>query len=630
MTREEFEQTVRRLETYARQNPSGYRLRVGLLAAAGYAYLVTVICATLSLVVLLVWLVRMNFVVFKIGWLLVAFAAFVARAMWVKFPAPEGLEVKRAYAPRLFEMLDELTKGLDAPRIHHVLVTNDYNASVWQVPRLGPLGLHRNYLVLGMTLMQTLPPAQLRAVLAHELGHLSGRHGRFGGWIYRVRETWFRLLARLEQEGRWGAFVFTRFFQWYAPYFHAYSFVLARSHEYEADREAARLAGAESIARALIDLSIKGDYLSGSYWPKVLQLADRQERPAANVYANLASAVRAELPADSVSLSLTRALAATTEHDDTHPSLSDRLGALGYPPGDDGGWAARYEPAPLTESAAEFFFGARLGELVGVIERQWTEAIGRAWAERHKFAQESRRKLGELDEKARAGETLTAEEAWQRASLAAEFRERAEAVPLLRAVLDAEPEHAQAGFLLGRALLAEGEEEEGRAHVERAMKADLELFLPGSELLYGFYRERGRGDEAEEVRRRAQEFYGELEEARRERAGVTDHSELEPHEPSAEELEELRSRLALYPAVRRAYLARKRLQHFPERPLLVVGFEVRRPWYARGKAQADQELLQQLSTLPIRGEGYFVLLDSRFRKLKRAFERTPGALIYTR
>lgn len=628
MTREQFEAVVVRLEEYARRSPGGYRLRVGLLAALGYAYLLLVLGAVFLLLYALFVFGRVNFVVVKVGWLLATFAALVVRAMWVRMPKPEGLEVVRADAPRLFALADETTSALDAPRVHQLVVTDELNASVWQVPRLGPLGWHRNYLALGLPLMQALPPEQFRAVLAHELGHLSGRHGRFGGWIYRVRQTWFQLLARLEHDQRWGSGVFIKFFNWYAPYFHAYSFVLARTHEYEADSAAARIAGPRAAAETLIDLAVKESHLSESFWPEVTKLADRDERPAEHVFAGLPSALRAQIPRATVSATLSRALAEKTGHDDTHPSLSDRLAALGYAPAGDGQeWAKTYEPAPLEESAAEFYFGDALPRIVEGVGRRWAEGVAANWRQRHEYARGARQRLAELDEKSARG-PLAIEETWERACLAAEFREREEGLALAREVLAAQPDHAAANFSVGRKMIEDGDEG-GIALVERAM-ADPELVLPGCEVLSDHFARTGRAEKAEEYQRRARAFYESVEEARQERAGLEPNAEFEPHALPPEAVEELRERLALYPSVREAYLARKRLRQFTDSPLYVLGLVTKHPLLTRDRAAADRELLQQLSTMPLPGEAFFVLLDGSREVMKRNLAATPDSLIYRR
>ncbi len=99
--------------------------------------------------------------------------------------------------------------------------------------------------------MQSLSPEEFQAVVAHEFGHLSGAHSRFGAWIYRLRTGWARLSDALRTHNHWSAALFTRFFNWYAPLFSAYSFAQARQQEYEADRMSVEAMGREATASAL-------------------------------------------------------------------------------------------------------------------------------------------------------------------------------------------------------------------------------------------------------------------------------------------------------------------------------------------------------------------------------------------
>ena len=152
-------------------------------------------------------------------------AAIILRAFWVRFTPPTGYEVYREDTPRLFLLIDKLTTALGTPPFHHVLIVNELNAAVVQRPRLGIFGWYQNYLLLGLPLMLAMTPAQFRAVLAHEFGHLGHAHGRFSGWIYRTRMVWSRLLEELRAHDHWGSVLFTKFLNWYAPFFNAYSFV---------------------------------------------------------------------------------------------------------------------------------------------------------------------------------------------------------------------------------------------------------------------------------------------------------------------------------------------------------------------------------------------------------------------
>jgi hypothetical protein len=187
-----------------------------------------------------------------------ALAAIVLRSMWIKFPEPEGKPIRRTDAPRLFDLVNQVRTATNGPEVHKLLLTGDLNAGIVQRPQLGMLGWQQNYLLIGLPLLHALLAARVSCSLAHEFGHLSGNHSRFAGWIYRLRQTWSQILQNIQHNRRRGAeVIFEKFFNWYAPYFSAYSFVLARVQEYEADRCALQLSGKQVAAQALIKMELK-------------------------------------------------------------------------------------------------------------------------------------------------------------------------------------------------------------------------------------------------------------------------------------------------------------------------------------------------------------------------------------
>jgi len=637
MTNEKFDEMVRHLEVMAKTAPAKYRLRVALLALLGYAYIALVLVLLLSLFALLLGLMfrhgKFNFIVGKVGWILLVLAWVVFRSLWVKQSPPVGFELTRAEAPRLFDLIEELTGALDAPRIHHVLVLDFFNAAVVQVPRFGFFGGYQNYLLLGLPDMQAASPAQFRATLAHELGHLSGNHGRFSGWVYRLRQTWGELLTRLEREQRWGSFFFTTFFNWYAPYFQAYSFVLARKHEYEADEAAARLTGVENVAEMLIDTRLKGSYLEENYWPEVYSQANTEPRPVAGVYAKLPQALGQPLPPDSVARQLNIALAERTNSVDTHPALADRLRALGYPSqngsdnGENADWAKRYQPAPVAQSAADFYLERHAQTLISQFDRAWQEGIAEQWGERHSYVMRSQKTLAALEEKAQSG-TLVFDEAWTRASLATELKTPEEAIPLLRAVLSLRPDHAAANFLLGQLLLRQNDPA-GVAHLEQASARDHEMLIPVCQVLFAYFTAEGQPQEAERYREHAQTYVAKLEEAQPERASISSPKELIPHQATAEEVEHLRGQLSPFPQIKTAYLAQKKLEKFPEKPLYVLGIVTNASWYQLNRTASNLELVNEIvSQVAFTGETLVIVLEGDYKKLLKGFRKLEGAQIF--
>lgn len=293
MDDERWEALVRRLEPQARARPAAYRRKVVLLALLGYAFIATLLLLLLGLGVLVVVLA------FSSSGLLLKFlipigALFfvILRALYVKVTPPEGVRLSRKQAPKLFSMIDEVRKRIRGPRVHDVRVDGDTNASVVQVPRaLGIFG-SRNYLVLGLPYLNALSPDQMRAVVAHELGHLSRAHGRFGVFVYRVRATWFSLLHGLEmRKSMWTGLVH-RFFLWYVPYFNAYTLPLARAHEFEADDAAVDAAGKEATGASLVKGMLAARWAQESYWPGVFRRVLDEPAPPQTALAPMAEGNR--------------------------------------------------------------------------------------------------------------------------------------------------------------------------------------------------------------------------------------------------------------------------------------------------------------------------------------------------
>ena len=635
-----YEAMIRQLTEYARREPGRYRARVALLAALGYAYIVLVLAVLLALLAGIAAALitgHVNAVTVKLGFFLAVLVWIILRSLWVTIPPPQGIPLSREGVPALFGMLDRATGALKAPRFHHVLLTDDFNAAVQQVPRLGVFGWQVNYLVLGLPLMAALSPRQFEAVVAHEIGHLSGNHSRFAAWVYRVRKTWVQLLDNLSGSRHKGKAVFEPFFRWYAPFFSAYSFVLARGDEYAADRCAADVAGREAAAEALVSVQVQGQFLEENFWPGLLEQARERADPPPAPLAEMFQALRGPSLADAAPQWLGRALGEKTNDFDTHPALADRLLALGYRPAPAVGGGGTVTDPPLPppgrapgETAAQSLLGGRLEGLTAQLEAAWRQAVAPQWRRQHTRAQEVRQKLWELNVRAAGGVALTAEERWNRAQWTADLNGGDAAMPLFREILAAEPDHAPARYALG-ALLLKADDSGGLAEMDRAMALDEDAVLPACEAAYAYLKRAGRPDEAQRYYDRGLARYQLQAAAEQERGSVLPGDAVLPPELPPKVLDSLRRQLAAEEGVRAAYIVRKDVRHLPERPLYIVGVVPRvRPLTLRSE-NASRDLVRALAKridLPV--PFYVVPLDNAFKKMGKTMRQTPGALVAQR
>jgi Zn-dependent protease with chaperone function len=617
MTADQFAALVARLEAQAKADPGGYRRRVLLFALLGNAYLFAMVVFLAALfLAALASIVFLKAAGVKIAFVVGAFLYVVLRALWVKFPPPEGAEVTAREAPELFAEIEKLRVALKAPRFHHVLVTDDFNAAVVQSPRLGLLGWDRNYLLIGLPLLKSLSVDQFKAVLAHEYGHLAGGHGRTANWIYRQRLRWMRLMGMLEAIESRGGFLFRPFLRWYAPHFSAYSYPLARANEFEADAAAARLTDPRAAAQALTGVNVVGAYLGERFWPGIQKQADELPAPAFAPFAGMGARAAQEMDDASVKGWIGAALARRTTAEDSHPCLAERLAALGE----------RAELAlPASGAAADRLLGASLAPLTQAFDQRWQEAVRPAWEARHKEVQEARARLAALNASLAAGRELSAQEAYDRACLTESPGGDAEgAIAQLRALLDKVPDSPVLRFALGTRLLARGDDA-GRALVEQAMAQDENAIAAGCQALRDQFWRQGKEADAREWHEKFVARAALEQAAATEREGVRIKDKFEVHglEPAA--LDALLGQLRGVAGLRKAYFVRKKVQHLSHRPLYVFGFTLKGLWFRKQKAIEFVGRLQQAVRFP--GETLILSVEGENYPFGRKFRWMRGSRI---
>lgn len=637
MKYEQYTSLIQKLEKYAAENPKGYELRVAALGALGYAYFIGLIVVFLLLPLLAVGLL---FLMPQLIWILLKFAGkliilillglvsllgviwTLLKSLWTKVPAPEGYELKREEAPQLFAAVEKTSDFLKAPRPNHILLIEDFNAAVMTLPRFGLFG-KRTYLLVGLPLMQAVSPEQFEAVLAHEIGHISEKHSRFGTWAYRLKETWGRFIESQEMQGHNLSFLYAKFLNWYFPYFNAYSFVLCRRQEREADEYAVQLVGAKPLGEALINLEIKTRHLSQKFWKDVLDEAARDKNPPKELFNRMATAFReSDKPQDLKNL--TKAVAINTDYSDSHPSLAERLKAIGYWKNSD----LPELPSEAVETASQRYFGKLEEKYANVFNDLWEERVKDQWQQRHDYLLEARKRLDELNEKP---EPLSAAELYEKAGLTAELSGEKESLAVLHEILEKHPDHASANFAIGTVLLND-DDEGGIKYIEKAINLDRALIMAGYETLYYFLRSKGRDEEAKKYVLGLEAEEEEVNLANQERSSVSPHDNFEEHDFPAEKIEQIRQKIQYYDEIQNAYLVRKVVNYYAEIPFYVLFLDTKKQgWFGKSGTLNTEDLLKvMVERLGELGIHYFVVLEKEFETLKPFLERLENARIFQR
>jgi Zn-dependent protease with chaperone function len=619
------------LETFAETNPGTYRLRVGLLATLGYVYLLLVVSLLLAIVVLAVSYMGVNWVAIKILWIPLALVGLVLRSLWITIPEPEGMELKREQAPALFDLIDEVQQALSGPKIHRVLLSEEFNAGIVQIPQFGMFGWLRNYLVVGLPLLRALNPAEFRAVLAHEVGHLSGKHGRFSGWIYRLRQSWSEILTRVHYERRYASFLFEPFVNWYAPYLNAYSFVLARAQERQADQYSVELAGREVAAIALIRLEAKQRSLMETFWPNFFRQSKDQAKTPTDPFVQMLGGLAQPIGSTNTQKWLFDALRIPTGYEDTHPALSDRLAAIGFEK--DGQEVTALIDSLLVadenkQSAESYYLRELPQDFLPWLNRLWRERIAQTWSENHEQIKKVRKRLVELDEQASA-RALTLEEQWERVKILGEVEDNNATLPSLKALLAEHPEHVGAHFAMG-AILLEQQNAEGVEHLEKAMQLNPATTGDASVLLSSFYFDQGNKELSEVFRKRAAEHFEEQRKQQERAMTFAASDRFLPHGLDEPALKELQQQLNKVYGLSDAYLVRK-VVGADDASIYVLAAVASFTWKDGRSEKHVDSLFEQLMALPgLPSPIVFVSLDGAHGYLQPNLAQIEGAQLFTR
>jgi hypothetical protein len=459
------------------------------LALCGIAVLVSLTCIAISLFssgAVPAWAVVLIVLACALG-----FA--IARTLAIETSAPSAREITQDEAPALFGALDDVLQRMSYSKdgethfalVHSVSIDGSFEVRLHQAAHRGVFGGFENHLHIGVPLLAAVSLAELKAILAHEIAHLGGANERFAAWIYRQREVWRTLQSRFDQPTSLTEQVLGKFYRWYAPYFRAYSFVMARNLEYSADRAASKATHPGAVANALTKLALMRRFLTEDFWPRLLNQVEAAPEPPYLPYSMMPRAFGMALKQWSRQDWLEQCLRAFPAEGDTHPSLGDRFAALNI------------VPAPPTYSAERSslsMFGAQAPAILKWCDQAWLKENGLAWRQRHKAIGELRWKVAEY-ERVPSSE-LKAEDLWQKVLLFLDLEDLAQATEELRVLVGREPGMAKAHLMLGKLLLQVGDEQ-GLQSLHAAAKHDANVVQEAAGAGYTYLVDRGRKGEAQ-------------------------------------------------------------------------------------------------------------------------------------
>jgi Zn-dependent protease with chaperone function len=615
-----YDQMVARAEQAAQRSPESYRLWLRFFAGIGFTVATLAIIGGIILVLLAIAVLiaahqygRLDNMTIQIAGVMGLFGASLTwtlvKTLVSPFPAPQGITLKPDDAQDLFAEITNLSRALKINRIDSVVLTNELFIRFYQRPRLGIFGWHQNTLILGLPLLRQLSVEQARAVIARELGHLRGEHGRSMAKMYRLRETW----QTLGERG--GNKFLGKFMSWYVPRFQAFSFVLARQQERDADRMASEWTSSTAAGSAFIRQHILSEQ-HRTFWDRQAVMAAHEAQAPVNMYDRLNNHLQ-ETP-NSARRWITEALTRSNNRTEPLPCLQERLTIIGFP------YRGELPASIASDNSAAEQWLEKPRHFIELFNKQWLDAHSEEWAIAHQKGQRLLARKAELEKDPL---TLPHEQWWELVQLQHQMMGSAAALPVNCAFVALYPQFAPGLFRLGAALLEQGDQR-GVPFIEAAMFYDNDAVEPGYRTLRDFadaYGHRGLVNEAEQ---RLEERAEQEAAAQIERNNVPKPDQLQPHQlnPDAhvavQILGQNRNDLS---AIAVAKIA---VTIFPQRPHYLVVLYPNAAWWRMREQNADAQLIAAISAeLRLPGT-FFVVTATTQPALTKAIEQIDGSRVW--
>jgi hypothetical protein len=269
------------------------------------------------------------------------------------------IELGRHEARRLFELVEDVVERPYARELEALLV--DASLDVSLLSRRG----RRVEVAVGLPLLESLPAAELRALLAAEAAANAPRHGL---------AVW-RSVAANETAG-----------------------LVARELE-----------SSVVVATALVRRELVRRVLDDDYWPAVFRGAQSSAHPQVKPFTSIRRTLQAHIEAGALRVAAGRLFEVEpeTRAGEGAPTLAERLRALGVVPVD----AVDAALLPVAVPAAELLGGA-YPSVLARLDARWRERVDEWWEEAHR----------EALQQALAGQPTTGH-VWAQASALARYRE---------------------------------------------------------------------------------------------------------------------------------------------------------------------------------------------------------------
>ncbi|MEO0794391.1 MAG: M48 family metallopeptidase [Verrucomicrobiota bacterium] len=503
------------------------------------------------------------------------FCALIHALFFASKESPAALPLNPVRYHDLYELVDEMRIELDCPRVKRICVSFEMNAAMhYKKKAFGLLGTQGHTLVLGLPLFSMLSGGQLRSVIAHELGHLKKHRKNF--WVRNVAARWANVSsenATLPILVRWPL---KRFAEWYLPRFCSHLSVLSRRHELEADEVAVSLTNRQLTASALRSICVASTYTETHAMDRLRQQMLKDESGPFSFYNHLLAISMEGLRSDLSELYTRKAMLEKAGPFDVHPSLSDRLEAIGTTLEE----AKEQKQLKLAKSVQVYLKGG-MEEYVEAYDYHSRAMLADIWNFTYQSGQIFKKELIQLKRKYQDIGFKNVYDLYKTGAIYDSLCQPGNALKFFEEAAERSPENRCLQFCLAELKLRMCERAEDITKLDHYAETMLKLVKEsyrfksqGMLQLHEYYLKAGDADRATAIFEDLLKHIDRIRDEHQERSKISGKTKMAPHGLSEDAIESMSSVFRTYPEISKTYLVQRKNTGDELEPEYILAFKL--------------------------------------------------------
>jgi Zn-dependent protease with chaperone function len=232
------------------------------------------------------------------------------------------IELKGKEEKRIHQIVDPICQRTGQRRPHKIVLTEGSEVAV--------TGFFRKKIIIGMVALKLMSEKELQTILSHEYGHFANKDTVLGYVTYRI-QNFIEVQKEINRQslGFDLSIIFhlpTWLFFWlFSKYYSLISLWYSRRIEFRADSFACNLVGKQDYANTLVKYCIISE-LFEEIVPKYIIHYLNENKQIINLYEFIKPIYSED---KNINLALHSILSAKSSWSSTHPSISERMEALG-------------------------------------------------------------------------------------------------------------------------------------------------------------------------------------------------------------------------------------------------------------------------------------------------------------